>query len=319
MRMKHIIALSGLLFIVPIIKSDAFIFDLGGVLFDTNPMASLRTIGIKNLTQCMIYLKKGPQAIDSHFKRKLFDTLHYVAEIHQLGNTSDIHHIAYDEHGTALPYLMCAWLNGSMTNKNILSLILCTIEDHPEWFCHTAEKQAICNLITMIFTPEHFIATRKLYKHGIRFIKACKKNGHQVYILSNWDSESFALLKEKYALLFDLCDGILISGDSKSLKPSSSIYTTLLERYNLTPQECWFIDDQHENVQAAQALGIKGLVCSHTWRPHKKPNFYALAQQIKEYKGHKSTDRREKRIKTGNNATTINSTKTTITGTEKIS
>lgn len=34
----------------------------------------------------------------------------------------------------------------------------------------------------------------------------------------------------------------------------------LMEKYNIVPERAVFIDDREENVQAARALGIKGIV-----------------------------------------------------------
>lgn len=39
-----------------------------------------------------------------------------------------------------------------------------------------------------------------------------------------------------------------------------AIYQTLLDRYGLKAEECVFLDDTVRNVEAAQALGIAGIV-----------------------------------------------------------
>ena len=39
-------------------------------------------------------------------------------------------------------------------------------------------------------------------------------------------------------------------------KPFVSIYTTLLERYNLIPSESVFIDDNQNNITTGNSLGI---------------------------------------------------------------
>ena len=43
-------------------------------------------------------------------------------------------------------------------------------------------------------------------------------------------------------------------------KPDPAIYQTLLDRYGLKAEECVFLDDTVRNVEAAQALGIAGIV-----------------------------------------------------------
>ena len=39
-------------------------------------------------------------------------------------------------------------------------------------------------------------------------------------------------------------------------KPNQAIFEILLERYQLKPKECLFIDDNSENTKAAATLGI---------------------------------------------------------------
>ena len=264
----------------------------------------------------MISLKKGPRAINHHIKSKFFEILNNTATLHSY-DTNANNEQAYDEHSNPIPFFMCAWLAGAMQSEEIRTLVLNTIEQFPEWFDHPAEQKAISNLVTMVFTPESFIRTRKLYTNGITFIKACKKQGHKVYVLSNWDIESFKLLKKKYPQLFNLFDGIVISGKSKSLKPSPTIYTTLLAKYALDPRHCWFIDDQQENVSAACSMGIKGILCHYTW-PWKKPNFYQIAKTIK-LTHYKSVTRRENRKNTGTNPSITKNNNNPIIDGEKIS
>jgi len=54
--------------------------------------------------------------------------------------------------------------------------------------------------------------------------------------------------------------GKIISGAEKVIKPNHAIYKLLLERFSLIPEETVFIDDRPENIEAAQVLGIHGIV-----------------------------------------------------------
>ena len=51
----------------------------------------------------------------------------------------------------------------------------------------------------------------------------------------------------------------MVSGDEKVAKPDPKIYRILLERYGLIPGECVFLDDNADNVKAAEALGINAI------------------------------------------------------------
>ncbi|MEM0467283.1 MAG: HAD-IA family hydrolase [Candidatus Thermoplasmatota archaeon] len=45
-----------------------------------------------------------------------------------------------------------------------------------------------------------------------------------------------------------------------TLKPDKKIYTIMLDRLDLTPGECVFIDDQKTNVVSAVEMGLYGIV-----------------------------------------------------------
>ena len=52
----------------------------------------------------------------------------------------------------------------------------------------------------------------------------------------------------------------MFSFEVHKLKPDAGIYRDLLEKYQLLPKECLFVDDRPENVEGAKALGMEGIV-----------------------------------------------------------
>ncbi len=309
-RLNAYLLLIGIALSSAITLTENFIFDLGGVLIDTHKVASLRHMGPLNIAQYSLQLRISPFALSNEIKTVLFERLEQTADFHNLNKDNTLH-LACDEKGNVLPYLMRAWLQGTMTCAEIRSLIHETTIQQNTWFKNKAEQRIFTNMVNMIFTPEHFVATRKIDQAGVEFIKKCKQHGHNVYALSNWDAESFPLLKEKHADLFDLFDGIVISGTANSLKPHPSIYHTLLQEYQLTASDCWFIDDQQENVTAAQSLGINAVV--HT------ACFKKLAENIQLAVYSKSVTRRENLNNIGINVSNTNPTSNAIIDGEKIS
>jgi len=81
---------------------------------------------------------------------------------------------------------------------------------------------------------------------------------HHLYALTNWSQETFPIAQERYGFLKEF-EGIVVSGVEKDRKPFYSFYKLLLDRYELDPSECVFIDDNERNVNAAQELGIKSI------------------------------------------------------------
>ena len=55
-------------------------------------------------------------------------------------------------------------------------------------------------------------------------------------------------------------DGVVVSSDVKMIKPNPEIYQYILKTYHLNPEESLFVDDMKENIEAAKALGIHGIV-----------------------------------------------------------
>src|SRR5688500_324422 len=104
------------------------IFDFNGVLMCTHTVVSLKTIALCNIIRYMVNLKKDPRTIDSHIKAKLFETLHNIEKEHSFEHNCEL---AYDEAGNVLPYLMRAWLDGSMSCSALRRYSLQTIEQHP--------------------------------------------------------------------------------------------------------------------------------------------------------------------------------------------
>ena len=81
---------------------------------------------------------------------------------------------------------------------------------------------------------------------------------HRLLALTNWSGETFPVALGKYDFLHWF-EGIVVSGDEGTRKPFPDIYQLLLNRYSVTPHESVFIDDNHHNVLAAEALDIHGI------------------------------------------------------------
>lgn len=230
-------------------QAAPIVFDLGGVLIETNTMATFWHLGLKNIAH---YALSGhnPFALDRVF----------LAYLDQILPRNDGEIEAHDDKGRLLPQYMCDWLKGSREPEDILDEVLDTIQEDPD--LDSAEKMMFSRLAQVIFNPETFIATRKVVPGAISLIKELIAQGHTVYIISNWDAISFDILKTNHAHLFDLFeDRIVISGKINLIKPDPAIYRHLADIFDLEITECIFIDDQLINVQAAQSVGMQAIHC----------------------------------------------------------
>ncbi len=83
---------------------------------------------------------------------------------------------------------------------------------------------------------------------------------YKMVALTNWSAETFPVAIDRYGFL-GWFDGIVVSGVEKCKKPDRKIYDIILDRYDLIPSESVFIDDNKDNISAAQKLGIKTVHC----------------------------------------------------------
>lgn len=83
--------------------------------------------------------------------------------------------------------------------------------------------------------------------------------GYEIYGLTNWSMETFPEAREHFGIL-QLIDRYVVSGAERLVKPDPRLFCVLLDRYGLKAEECTFVDDNPDNVAAARALGMEGIV-----------------------------------------------------------
>ena len=91
--------------------------------------------------------------------------------------------------------------------------------------------------------------------YAIPWIQELKSKGYRTLYLSNFSGK--AETDCAYALDFiPYMDGGILSYQEKVIKPMPEIYQLLIDRYDLVPQECVFMDDTPVNLEGAEKLGI---------------------------------------------------------------
>ena len=106
---------------------------------------------------------------------------------------------------------------------------------------------------------------------SVNILKKLKSKNYKLIALTNWSFETFPVAIKRFDFL-KLFNGIVVSGKIKMLKPFKEIYNYTINKYELSPSECVFIDDRLSNVQGAINYGIKGI------------HFQSSMQLIKELK-----------------------------------
>ena len=122
------------------------------------------------------------------------------------------------------------------------------------------DLEQIKRKLRTFFDPKSYLTCMRPVPEGVELLQLTAS--HSLYILSNWDTDSFKLLYEKYqSSVFSYFnkDHIVISGEAGYVKPQAGIYEYFLDKYHSNPHSLFFIDDQPENLAAAKAYGIEGI------------------------------------------------------------
>ncbi len=256
------------------------IWDLGNTLLTAHKLRYAYEIGLTDLMLYALLDWKNPTKIYGI----IFDFLEQV-EI--------VNHSAYritTDRGKFLPAIMCHWLGGNLNRQeaiNATERLLHTWSDEGR-FINERQERLVRNAIQVIFTPDKLVRCIRPIDAGVSILKECaeRKNEmgmqrNELYILSNWDPLSFKPLTNSSSLtsLFRYFKehNIVISGHIGALKPQPAIYEHFLAKYNHDPQACILIDDQAENLAAAERYGMAGLLIENG-------NYRKLRTQLKEFK-----------------------------------
>ncbi len=94
---------------------------------------------------------------------------------------------------------------------------------------------------------------------SVEILEDLRKKVPALYALSNWPAETFPHARVRFDFL-EWFDGIVISGEVGLKKPDARFYRLLFERYGIEPGTTLFIDDVPENLEAAEGLGLNGLL-----------------------------------------------------------
>jgi FMN phosphatase YigB (HAD superfamily) len=258
-RLRRAVCMAILLFFSDAVFCINVIFDIGDTLFTTSKKEITKLIWPEALAYSLTF--HNP----SHAKKILFEIFNRIEPI----KNPDLR--VEDGEGNVVPQIIRDWLCGFMTGAQALSLVDKYCDKNPAMFSNKAERDLIRAIASIIFTPELFIQTQELIPQALAFVQYCKNNDHCLFVVSNWDKESFDLFRKRYPALFRLFDGVMISGHVGMLKPDIALYQEFLKTFNLDPQQSIYIDDQANNLNVAASLGLHTIECKKSKAPFYAP------------------------------------------------
>lgn len=106
-------------------------------------------------------------------------------------------------------------------------------------------RQVLKNKKTMVIRNDY----------AIPWIKELQGKGYRCLYLSNFSKSAETDCAEALDFI-PYMDGGILSYREKVIKPMPEIYQLLIDRYELVPEECVFLDDTVCNLEAAEKFGI---------------------------------------------------------------
>lgn len=182
-----------------------------------------------------------------------------------------IKNIVFDLGGVLVDFKPEKYLKHIGFNESEIDFLTNLIFCGKEWYEYTASKYTIKQTAENLRKkyPQYEDKIKKIFDNidytyilfemseTTEYLKELKSNGYNIFILSDLSKDSYSYNKEFE--LFNYINGGVYSFEIGSTKPNDNNYKTLLEKYELIPDETIFIDDKLENIKAANKFGIHGV------------------------------------------------------------
>lgn len=236
----------------------AVLFDLNGVLIESDMRAAAYFLGLPAIATYFFSHFKTPK----HLKKDIYNVLHY--------DVNDQKSSLIDPYKDVLPLIFEHIFKGIHTETEMHSYVTQVLKKHRHHFKSDREHVLAHKMVDIFFHPPTLVSLQRVKKEILDMLKECKKEGHEVFIVSNYGKESFELLKVNFPEIFDYVasDNIIISAYVNAVKPQTDMWNVVSQKVaaagiEVSPLTTVLIDDQLENVQAACVHNMHAIQCIH--------------------------------------------------------
>ena len=167
-------------------------------------------------------------------------------------------------------------LGSVILRKNAASTLIKIVSDQNDYqellrfFDYTLELDLGTKTLKERFEDCHFNKDLYKYKDNIityyklrdynedllNLISTLKQHNYHVYVLSDNNSDVANYYPQDPT--FSNVDGWVFSCDFGTIKKDGILFDLFVNKYNLKPEECYFIDDKEENIKACEEHGLIG-------------------------------------------------------------
>lgn len=187
------------------------------------------------------------------------------------GGVNMVKTIVFDLGNVLLSFDPVKYIENKINDESKVSTVCEAIFKSEEWLMldrgTITEREAIdrivernlelSELIELVMDNWYEILTPM--EESFKILGELKEKGYKILFLSNFHMIAAEKVVARYEFNKHFHGGVF-SYVENLLKPEKEIYLRLLEKYDLVPEETIFIDDTKVNVEAANSLGINGLV-----------------------------------------------------------
>lgn len=89
-------------------------------------------------------------------------------------------------------------------------------------------------------------------------VEELDEKGVPLFAITNFSADFWPPFHAQERDFFRRFRDIVVSGEVRLLKPDPAIYYLALDRFGLKPADALFVDDRAINVEAAEAVGMRG-------------------------------------------------------------
>jgi len=257
-RVFHTLTLLAALALSPCTAAKNIILDMNGVITKTDKATAFWLTGPKVLVW---YFSHNPHMVPSSSHKIRYKLLYPLLNNVMAPRSDSI--VIPDEEGIPMPQLMVDWMTGDLSSAQIRSLVSEALVLYPDLCAHNAERALMKSMTTMMFTPALLAKVQKIIPESKECIRMWKEQGHRLFIISNFDADTFALIREQDPEFFDLFDDIIVSAHVGMVKPGKEIFEHTLVTNNLVRHDSLFIDDTPTNLDTAYQCGIATVLCQN--------------------------------------------------------
>ncbi|MCX2719366.1 HAD family hydrolase [Lentiprolixibacter aurantiacus] len=180
-------------------------------------------------------------------KNIIFDFGDIFINLDKAATLRELNQLGMSEPDPELMHLFLAYEKGSFSTASFLERV-------KPFFPNVEDRQLISawNAILLDF-PDY----------RLEFLEAlARSNSYRMFLLSNTNELHMTYVKESlgnshFSRFANCFESVCLSHEMQMRKPEPEIFRYMLERFELQPNETFFVDDNLENTQSAAGLGIR--------------------------------------------------------------